>query len=75
MTISTLTIHGFRGFAEPGKLVLAQPTGRAGSGLTILVGPNSGGKSTVIESMRVIAHTSPQGFTEGRRNVRTGGAS
>ena len=73
MPLTSLTIHGFRGFGEPGRLEFAQPTGEPGSGLTILVGPNSGGKSTIIESMRVIANQSPQSFTEGRRNVRAGG--
>jgi predicted ATPase len=42
--------------------------------LTTLVGPNNGGKSTVVEALRALAAGSPhnpsqsQSFTEGRRN-------
>lgn len=72
MAISSLTIQGFRGFGRPGLLNLAIPTGEPGSGLTVLVGPNSGGKSTIIESFRVIANRNPQSFTEGRRNKFAG---
>lgn len=68
MTIESFKIHGFRGFSNEETLHLAQPTGQAGSGLTILVGPNSGGKSTIIEGFKAISARSPQSFTEGRRN-------
>lgn len=72
MTISSFRIEGFRGFADPQTLRLAQPTGEPGSGITILVGPNSGGKSTLIEGLGVIAARTPQSFTEGRRNKEAG---
>ena len=72
MSLAKLTISGFRGFAEPEELQLAQPTAEPGSGLTILVGPNGGGKSTVVESLRVLGHLSAQSFTEGRRNKQAG---
>jgi len=68
MPIDTFRIHGFRGFSTPQTLRLAQPNGQPGSGLTVLVGPNSGGKSTLIEGFRVIAAHRPLSFTEGRRN-------
>ena len=51
----------------------AIPDGTAGSGLTVLVGPNNGGKSTVIEALR--AFTRPAGqltFSEGQRNKDAG---
>ena len=72
MTISLFRVHGFRGFANPGTLQIAQPTGKPGSGITVLVGPNSWGKSTIIEGLRVIAARQPQSFTEGRRNKEAG---
>lgn len=49
-TVETLSIKGLRGFAEYAELKLAVPTdNQPGSGLTILVGPNNGGKSTITE--------------------------
>lgn len=72
MTIASFRVHGFRGFANPETLRLAQPTGEPGSGITILVGPNSGGKSTLIEGFRVVSARRPQSFTEGRRNKEAG---
>lgn len=72
MAIDTFRILGFRGFSEPAILQLAQPNGKPGSGLTILIGPNNGGKSTIIEGFKVIAARNPQSFTEGRRNKNAG---
>lgn len=72
MPISSFEICGFRGFGNSQRLELAQPTGNAGSGLTIIVGPNSGGKSTIIEGFKVISARRTQSFTEGRRNKDAG---
>lgn len=72
MSISSFTIDGFRGFATAGTLNLAQPNGTPGSGLTILVGPNSGGKSTIVEGLRAVTANHPPSFTEGRRNKAAG---
>ncbi len=52
--ISRVAINGFRGFATEQSLGFAIPDGvRSGSGMTVLVGPNGGGKSSVVE---LIAH-------------------
>jgi len=67
-----LKIHGFRGFEIPQTLKLAIPAdNREGSGLTIVVGANNSGKSTIWESFRALSshHTS---FTEGKRNKKAG---
>ena len=70
MLISTLDIIGFRGFAQEQTLHFAQPTGAVGSGLTIIVGPNNGGKSTIIESLRALTTrfdaSDPIRFSEGQ---------
>ena len=69
MTVKTLSIKGLRGFAECESLKLAQPTDNIpGSGLTILVGPNNGGKSTITEALDAVFSTSPVSFSEGKRN-------
>jgi hypothetical protein len=72
MSIKSLLVHGLRGFASAQTFPLAIPNGAPGSGLTILVGPNSGGKSTVIEAIRALSLGQPPSFTEGRRNLRAG---
>jgi predicted ATPase len=65
---------GLRGFAELQELMFAVPNGTLGSGLTVLVGPNNGGKSTVVEALHALttSHNEPRSFTEGRRNKRAG---
>ncbi len=53
--IKSLSCTGFRGFANGQRLELAVPNGRRGSGLTVLVGPNGGGKSTLVECFELIS--------------------
>ena len=72
MSVETLTIKGFRGFSEEYSLRVAQPTGTLGSGITILVGPNNGGKSTVIEALQALSDRQGTSFSEGKRNKLAG---
>ena len=74
MSVVSMSIKGLRGFAEEQILQFAQPNGETGSGLTILVGPNNGGKSTIIESIQALAAplSNPPRFTEGQRNKVSG---
>ena len=67
MSIASLEIKGLRGFAEEQTLRFAQPSNKVGSGLTILVGPNNGGKSTIVESLQAISSKNVS-FSEGKRN-------
>ena len=69
MSVRSLTVRGFRGFSERQCLRLAQPTGEAGSGLTVLVGPNNGGKSTVVELLQVLFGPQEASFSVGKRNT------
>ena len=69
MTIKTLSVCGLRGFSVEQSLRFAQPTRQVGSGLTILVGPNSGGKSTIVETLHAFATNNPT-FSVGKRNER-----
>jgi len=48
------------------------PNGAAASGLTTITGSNNSGKSTIIEALRYLARSSPQPFTEGKRNKAAG---
>jgi predicted ATPase len=72
--VTTLEIQGLRGFATPQTLKFALPNGAAGSGLTVLVGPNNGGKSTVIEAFRLFAKnvSKPPSVSAGKRNKDAG---
>ncbi len=71
MTVRTLRIKGFRGFSEEQSLRFGQPNGDPGGGLTILVGPNNGGKSTVIESVQAVSAPNTT-FSEGKCNQSAG---
>lgn len=67
--ITSVSIEGFRGFARRQEFNLAIPNGsRPGSGLTLLVGPNNSGKSTVIEAIQAVTQVSPPSFHQGMRN-------
>lgn len=74
MTLERVEISGFRGFADRQVVPLATPDGIAGSGLTLVVGPNNAGKSTVIDALRFLqSRDAPPQFGEGSRNAATRG--
>jgi energy-coupling factor transporter ATP-binding protein EcfA2 len=68
----SLEIMGLRGFSARQRLEFAEPNDTDGSGLTILVGANNAGKSTVVEALRALNQSSPPSFTQGRRNKKAG---
>lgn len=71
--IIRINIEGLRGFTTEQSLVPAIPTGAVGSGLTVVVGPNNGGKSTVIEALRAMTAPGAQrSFSERVRNHAAG---
>jgi predicted ATPase len=70
--LSSLSVCGFRGFSTPGVLELAVPNGAPGSGMTILLGQNNSGKSTLIEAIRAMVQNHDVSFTQGRRNLAAG---
>jgi energy-coupling factor transporter ATP-binding protein EcfA2 len=67
--LRSVHIVGFRGFEEPAEIELAVPDGKTeGSGLTVLVGPNNSGKSSVLEALSLLHNTNtPVELTENRR--------
>lgn len=69
--IEEISCCGYRGFAKKQSLKLAIPNGKRGSGLTVLVGPNGGGKSTIAECFSKISVNNAS-FTEGKRNKLAG---
>lgn len=73
--VKSLALRGLRGFKEEAVLNLAQPNNQNGSGLTVVVGANNTGKSTIWESFDAVARKvkSDVSFSEGRRNRDTPG--
>lgn len=70
--IKSLKIYGLRGFANEQAIEFAVAEGEAKLGLTIVVGANSSGKSTIVEAIRALAQDQPPSFSQGRRNVAAG---
>jgi AAA15 family ATPase/GTPase len=69
MTLNRIEITGYRGFKELRGLDFAAPNGQAGSGLTILTGPNNAGKSSVLECLRARSGHQSVSFSAGTRNA------
>jgi len=74
--INSMSCLGYRGFSTKETLNLAIPNGKPGSGLTILVGPNGGGKSTLVECFYQLslakAYNNSVSFSRGKRNFKAG---
>lgn len=68
MSLTQLRITGYRGFRTQGTIDLAVPNGASGSGLTILTGPNNGGKSSILECLRARSGNESTSITAGTRN-------
>ncbi len=73
MSIKKLTINGLRGFSDETNIHFAIPDNvTPGSGLTILVGPNNSGKSTIIEAIHLL-NSSNDIIPISSRNVKNNG--
>ncbi len=74
MRLSKITISGYRGFSSQQSISFAQPTGKEGSGLTVLVGPNNAGKSSVVEILSFLRATDRDVILiEGQKNAKKNG--
>ena len=70
--ITNLMIHGLRGFGVERTIQFALPNGNHGSGLTIFVGANNSGKTTILEALRSFnsSKDNPPSFSERKRNIK-----
>jgi predicted ATP-dependent endonuclease of OLD family len=48
-----LKVKNYRGFINEQCVKFAQPNGKNGSGLTVIVGPNNSGKTSIIEALTI----------------------
>ena len=72
--LKEIIICGLRGFSAEKKVNFAIPNGEKGSGLTILVGGNNTGKTTIIEAIKYYNFDVSQiSFSSGKRNQSTEG--
>lgn len=69
MSYTKIDILGLRGFGKTQTLHFGQANGNQGSGLTVIVGPNNSGKSTIYEAFRAISSNTPPSFSSGQRNI------
>jgi predicted ATP-dependent endonuclease of OLD family len=69
--IKSIKIHGLRGFGQERTVQFAIPNNTLGSGLTILVGGNNTGKTTILEALRAFnaPKDNPTSFSEKKRNI------
>ena len=71
--IGKYSISGYRGFGQKQCMQFALPNSKNGSGLSVIVGANNSGKTSIIESLRYFnAFTRHPSFSSSKRNVKTG---
>ena len=71
MSIKKVLIKGLRGFSKETEIEFAIPDKEnTGSGLTVLVGPNNSGKSTLIEAIHLLS-INKDTIPSTSRNVKT----
>ena len=70
--ITNLMIYGLRGFGVERTIQFALPNGNQGSGLTIFVGANNSGKTTILEALRSFnsSKDNSPSFSERKRNLK-----
>ena len=61
MAIKRIMIENYRGIGQKQTLEFARPDGhKPGSGLTVIVGPNNSGKSTILRIINAIYSSDPE---------------
>jgi predicted ATP-dependent endonuclease of OLD family len=67
--LKTLTIENYRSFYDPQTIVFAIPDStKNGSGLSVIIGENNSGKSTILEALKKISDNSQFGRAERHAN-------
>ena len=66
--LKSININEFRGFYDKQTINVANPNGTPGSGLTVIVGPNNSGKTTVLEVIKRFYVGNPPQFDREERH-------
>lgn len=70
--LKEIRVNGLRGFSNERRIKFSIPNGEVGSGLTVLVGSNNSGKTTIIEAIKYYNFDISQiSFSSGKRNINT----
>ena len=70
--LKEIRVNGLRGFSNERRIKFSIPNGEVGSGLTVLVGSNNSGKTTIIEAIKYYNFDISQIlFSSGKRNINT----
>jgi len=67
LSIKWIELIGLRGFSKIGHIDLGIPNGKTGSGLTVIIGPNNSGKTTITEAFNALSKNRIS-FSEDKRN-------
>lgn len=71
--LKEVKINGLRGFSTEQNISFSIPNDKKGSGLTVFVGGNNTGKTTIIEAIKYFNFDVTQiSFSVGKRNIKNG---
>ena len=70
--IKEVSLSGFKGFSNTQIFNPAIPRGHPASGLSIVVGPNNGGKTALMEAIDLVARAQAANLDKLFRNDSTG---
>jgi predicted ATP-binding protein involved in virulence len=68
MLLKTLALENFKAFGRKQEITFAEPSPRS-LGLTVILGPNNGGKTTILKTIRQLV-SSEEAFVAGAEDRR-----
>ncbi len=66
--LKKVTVENYRGFCSPQTASFSIPNSKIGSGLTLIVGPNNSGKTSIIEALTI---STSKKIKKGERHINT----
>lgn len=75
MKLKNLSLQNYSGFYEPQKLDFAIPNGNHGSGLTLIMGENNSGKTSIVDTFGYLANQEQESFKDLLKSFSTENSS